>query len=124
VKYFNKLGVFFVFMLFSHGVDTFAYTYTVANMSGRDVKVRLHYMFGTLNKNDGFIEADDTREFSFGGLKSGLCLSKMVVSSFNEDKKKWIKLSVPIKIIDRELFNETKDVIERFRQQRAKKKAK
>ena len=80
MKYRNKLMVFFLSLLFSYGIDTFGYTYTITNMTGRDVMVRLDYAFGTLNKQADLVEKYDTREFLFGGWKAGLCLTKIMVS--------------------------------------------
>jgi len=113
MKYRNKLMVFFLFMLFSYGADTSAYTFSFANMTGRDVKVKLHYVFGGLGKAKE-IEAYDTHKFRFIKEKSILCLSKIIAKSFDEDKGKFIELPVPVKFIDREFFDITKDAIEKF----------
>ena len=115
MKYLNKLMVFFLFMLFSYGVDTFAYTYSIANMTGRGVNVQLHWVKDTLNRKGGtWVNAFDTRKFNFGGWQVGLCLNKIIAKSFDEQKDHWIELPVPIKIIDRQLFDDTKDIIGRF----------
>jgi len=81
MKCLNKLMVFFLFMLFSYGVNTFSYTYTVANMTGEDVKVGLYYELGKLGKTK-VIEAYDTHKFKFpiGTWEAGFCLSKIMVS--------------------------------------------
>jgi len=110
MKYLNKLMVFFLFMLFSYGIDTSAYTYTITNLTGKDVKVDLHYLFGKLAKNKPILPYD-TRKFRFGGWKIGLCLTKIIAKSFDRQKNRWITLPVPIKIIDAQLFNDTKNVI-------------
>jgi len=80
MKHLDKLMVFSLFMLFSYGVDTFAYTYSLANMTGKEVKVRLYYVFGELTNKNELIRSHDTRRFRFGGLKIGLCLTKVMIS--------------------------------------------
>lgn len=114
MKYLNKTVVFFLFMLVSFGVDISAYTYTIANMTGRDVKVRLHYELGKLNKQEDPIESYDTHIFSFTGGKIGACLTQIVVSSFDEEVNHLITLTAPIKVIDRELFDATIQSIKEF----------
>ena len=74
MKYFNKPKVFFLFVLFSYGVDTFAYTFRIANETGRDVKVLLKYAFGRLNDYPNLIRAGAKRTFSFGEWESGRTL--------------------------------------------------
>ena len=80
MKYLNKSIVFFVFMLFSYGVDTFAYTYRITNMTDFDVKVQLHYRFGKLGP-PRIIKAGKTHKFSFTfpNPRFGLCLTKIKV---------------------------------------------
>ena len=118
MKYSNKIMIIFLFMLASFGRDIAAYTFTFTNMTGRDVKVQLHYAFGSLNKEPELIEAYDSRKFSFKGIRLGLCLSKLTVASFDEEKDKWIPLSgampMPIKIVDDTLFEETRSAIGAF----------
>jgi len=114
MKCLNKLIVFFLFMLFGYGVDTFAYTYSIANMTSRDVKVQLHWVWGELTDRNEPIDSYATRRLHFEGSKTGLCLSKIIASSFDEKKNHWIELPVPIKIIDRQLFDGTKDTIGKF----------
>ena len=65
MKYFNKVIVFFVFMLFGYGVDTFAYDYKITNQTGGDVKVQLYYAFGKLNKQAELIESGSAFAFKF-----------------------------------------------------------
>jgi len=89
VKYLNKLMLFSLFMLVSVSGRIAAYVFTITNETGQNVKVRLHYAFGKLNKQDDLIMAGDTRTFSFGGIKKGLCLSKIMVST--EQAGEWLK---------------------------------
>jgi len=114
MKYSNKFMVFVLSVLFGYGVDTSAYTYTIANMTDRDIKVQFHYAFGTLGKKNNWIKAYDTRTFKFGGWEIGLCLTKIIATSFDGRKNHWIKLPVSLKVIDRQLFNGTKNVIKKF----------
>ncbi len=112
MKYLNKLMVFCLSMLFGYGVDTFGYTYTIANMTDRDVNVQLHRIGGTLNKESGsWVGAYRTRKLHFG---NAYCLSKIIAKSLDTNIGKDIELPVPIKIIDRQLFDATKDVIGKF----------
>ena len=90
MKYFNKLMVFFLFILFSYGVDIFAYKYKITNQTDRDVKVRLHYAFGTLNNRPTLIKTGNHRVFNFGGWEAGLCLNKITVST-QDSAGKWGK---------------------------------
>ena len=114
MKCHNKLMVFFLFMLFGYGVDAFSYTYTFANMTDRDVKVRLHYAFGELTDRNEPISSYATHKFSFEGWEVGLCLTKIIVSSFDEKIGKWIELPAPMKMIDRNSFDHTQDAIRKF----------
>jgi len=117
MKYLNKLMVFFLFMLFSYGVDTSAYTYSFANMSGRDVRMELHWVFGKLDKkgkNDKLIKKYETHKFHLGGWETGLCLTKIIALSYDPEKKHLIELPVPIKIVDRKSFDRTKTAIGQF----------
>jgi len=90
MRYFNKLIVFFVLMLLTCGVDTFAYTYRIANQTGKDVKVQLHYAFGKLGR-PRIIKADARHKFSFTfpDIRFGLCLTSIMVSI--KKLKKWEK---------------------------------
>ena len=93
MKYNGKLMVFFLFMLFSYGSDIFGYTFTITNMTGRDVKVELRWVLGKLNKkgkNDNFIKKYDTYKFRLGGWETGLCLTKIMVS-IQDSTGKWKK---------------------------------
>ena len=78
MKYFNKLTVFFLFVLFSYGVDTFAWTYRVANETGGDVKVQLRWLGGNLEK-EKTIKAGSDHTFRIKGGKIGLCLYNIKV---------------------------------------------
>jgi len=90
MKYFNKSIVFLVFMLFGYGVDTFAFKYKISNQTGRDIKVQLHYAFGKLNEKAIFIFSRGVNIFVFKGWLSGLCLTKIMVST--RKLGKWGKL--------------------------------
>ncbi len=79
MRFFNKLMVFFLFLLFSYGVDTFGYTYTIANKTGGDVHVRLYYAFGQLTNHSYSIKENSTDTLKFGGGKAGLCQSQVMV---------------------------------------------
>jgi len=91
MKNLNKLTAFFLFILFSYGVDTFSYTYTVANMTGENVKVQLYHTYGKLNDEPELIMKDVTKRFSFRGSKVGSCLSEIRVSK-KKKSGKWGKL--------------------------------
>jgi len=88
MKYFNKLMVFFLFVLFSYGVDTFAYTYKIYNETYMALKVQLYSVFEKLG-HPRIISSGDKRRFSFTFPDSrfGLCLTKMVVSIKNSAGK-------------------------------------
>ena len=90
MKYFNKLIVFLVLVLLSYGVDTFAYTYKISNQTGRDVKIQLRYAFGRLNEKVIFIRSRGIHTLVFRGWSSGLCLTKIMVST--KKSGKWEKL--------------------------------
>ncbi len=79
MKYFNKLMVFFLFLLFSYGIDTFGYTYKIHNQTGEDVRVRLYYLFGQLTNHSHLIKAGGMDKLKFGGGEAGLCLTKIMV---------------------------------------------
>ena len=114
MNYLNKAMILFLFMLASFGIDISAYTYTIANFTGRDVKVRLHYAFGKLNKQNDLIEAYDTKAFSFKGGKIGLCLTSIWVTSFDEEKGKLITLPAPMKFVDDEYYEAVGRAIKEF----------
>ena len=82
MRYFNKLMVFFVLMLFGYGVDTFGYTYRITNKTGGDVKVQLRYAFGKLGYAR-IIESGGKHKFSFTFPDSrfGFCLDGIKVST-------------------------------------------
>ena len=80
MKCLNKLMVFFLSLLFSYGIDTFGYTYTITNMTGRKVKVQLDWAWGELTNGGAIIGSYDTRTLHFGGWDAGLCLTEIWVS--------------------------------------------
>ena len=91
MKYFNKLMVFFVFMLFGYGVDTFAYTYKITNKTNRDVKVQLYSTFGKLG-HPRIIKSGSKHKFSFifPDSRFGFCLYEIMVST-KDSAGKWGK---------------------------------
>jgi len=89
MKYCNKLMIFYLFLLFGYGIDTFGYTYTISNMTGRDVKVLLYWDLGRLTNRSALIAAYDTRKLSFGGWEAGLCLTKIMVWMQDSTGKWW-----------------------------------
>lgn len=98
MKYLNKLIVFSLFMLMSLSGKIAAYTFTITNQTGQDVKVRLHYAFGALNKKDELIKSFEKRKFSwkFPNPKFGLCLTKIMVST--KGLGKWVKQKQEVKL--------------------------
>jgi len=81
MKYFNKLMVFFLFVLFSYGVDTFAYKYTIYNETLEDLRVQLYSVLGKLGHSHS-IKSGDRRKFSytFPDSRFGVCLTKIKVA--------------------------------------------
>jgi len=77
MKYFNKLMVFFLFMLFGYGVDTFAPTYTIFNMTGKNIEVKPYFFSETTGKGGigeaQLIRSNDTYRFS----EPDTCLTKI-----------------------------------------------
>ena len=93
MKYLNKLIVFSLFMLVSFGGKIAAYTFTINNQTGQDVKVRL-YPF----KKDGVILAGKKHKFSFKWLKAAICLYSINVSTKKAGswgKRKKVKMVFP-----------------------------
>lgn len=91
MKYFNKLMVFFLFLLFNYGVDTFAYTYTIFNETYEDLKVQLYSTFGKLGHPRIIKSAGDRKfSFKFPDSRFGVCLTKIVVST-KDSTGKWEK---------------------------------
>jgi len=118
MKHFNKMMIFFLFMLVSFGKDISAYRYTVTNLTGQQIKVRLYYAFGALNSQYDLIEFYGTTPFSFTGGKGGLCLTKIMVSWFDTGLNRWIDgMMTPMQSMTSELFNTTKSAISAFDQQ-------
>ena len=83
MKYFNKLMVFFVLMLFGYGVDTFTYDYKITNQTGGDVKVQLYGLFGKLNRQAELIESGSTFKFD-GESDRARCRTKKLKSEKKE----------------------------------------
>ena len=79
MRYFNKLMVFFLFVLFNYGADTFTYTYKIHNGTDGDVHVRLYYAFGQLTNKSHLIKPGKMDKLKFGGGEAGLCLTKIMV---------------------------------------------
>ena len=81
MKYLNKIMVFFLFLLFGYGVDTFAYIYRITNKTDKVLKVQLYYTFFGTRKlgHPRRIEPNGLHRFVFTGIKSGLCLTKIMV---------------------------------------------
>ena len=90
MKYFNKLMVFFLFVLFSYGVDTFAYVYNVYNeVKGKVLKVQLYSVFGELG-HPRSIKPGEKFRFNFRDIRRGVCLTSMKVWE-KGSVKKWVK---------------------------------
>lgn len=118
MKYLNKTMVFFLFMLVSFGADISAYNYPVTNFTGQPIKVRLHYAFGKLNKQDDLIEFMGTNPFSFTGGKIGLCLTSIEVSWFDAELDRWVDaMTAPMQSMTSEAFEATKNAITAFDEQ-------
>ena len=92
MKYYNKLMVFFLFLLFSYGVDTFSHTYTIFNETYKDWKVQLYYTFFGPRKlgHARIIKSAGEFRFSFTDIRVGLCLTKIVVWE-KDSAGKWVK---------------------------------
>ncbi len=90
MKYLNKLIVFSLFMLMSFGGKIAAYTYTINNQTGQDVKVQLRRTGGKLNKKFDLIKENRERTFSIGGFKKFVCLSEIEVQT-KEESGEWGK---------------------------------
>ncbi len=88
MKYLKKLMVFSLFMLMSFGGKIAAYTYTLVNETGQDVKVRLLGSPGALNEKDDLIKKGETRKFYFGGGKSIRCLDSIKI--LRREAGEWI----------------------------------
>ena len=110
MKRFNKMMVFFLFMLAGFSRDISAWGFTFVNMTGTDVKIQLLHSFGTIEKTR-VITPFESYKFS----SNGWCLARLKGSHFDEEKNKWQPLRalipVPIKLVNRELFNATKNAI-------------
>ncbi len=112
MKYFNKMMIFFLFILASFSRDISAYRYTVTNLTGTDVKIKL---FPFQKKESVLIHAYDTKVFSPKGLKTLACLTKIMVSSFDEEMDRWLgERRAAIRAIDQEQFDQTKNAIKEF----------
>ncbi len=116
MKCLNKIMIFFLFMLFSYGVDISAYTYTISNLTGRDVKIELRWMNGKLNEEAELIRPYGIHKFSFKGTKGSKCLYKIMVSSFDKDEGMEITLVAPFRDVGEELFGELTNYVLEFNQ--------
>ena len=109
MSHFNKPMVLFLFTLFGYGVNTFAYTYTIFNMTHEHITVQLHlysYKRGKLVKQSQLINRYGTHKFSF--LEPDLCLTGINTS--------------PIKKVNRKLFDKAKNALEQFNKAEKKRK--
>ncbi len=127
MKYLNKTMIFFLFMLFGYGVDTLSIaatsTYTVANMTGEDLGVTLH--IGRY-KRGGWIKSYDTRSFYITKRKEiyDVKIRGDKIRSEERMKMKGFLVMgahnpVPIKLVNRKLFDRTKRIIESSAQKEA-----
>ncbi len=93
MKCFNKkIMLLSLIVLLGYGKGLFGYTFTVANMTRRDVKVQLYWSWkGALNKEPRLIKSFETHEFSwkFPNSKFGLCLTRIMVST--EQEGEWLE---------------------------------
>ncbi len=111
MKHFNKIMIFFLFILASFGRDISAYRYTITNLTGTDVKIQLF----PFQKEFKLIHAYDTKVFSPKGIETIACLTKIMVSPFNEELNRWLgETKADIKAINEEQFNKTKSAIKEF----------
>ncbi len=112
MKYFNKL-ILFLLVLAGFSKDIAAYKFTVTNLTGVPVKVQLY--FTPFPSKSDQIEPYDTKIFSLGSTESIACLTKIMVSSFDEEKNRWLgEIKASIKEIDADQFNKTKAAIAEF----------
>jgi len=75
----KKMMLLPLLIFLGYGNNVFGYIFNITNFTGEDIKVRLHYAFGKLNGQEDLIMPMETRNLKFGGLKVGLCLTKIVV---------------------------------------------
>lgn len=84
MEYFSRVTLFFASLLVLNCVTkTLAYTYTVTNKTGRDIKVQLYWTGGKkLNKKAQIIKKGKSYPFEYpvGSGKAGLCLTKIMVA--------------------------------------------
>ena len=90
MKCFNKLIVFFLFVLSSYGIDTFAYVYNVYNETYKVLKVQLYSAFGKLG-HPRAIKSGYKFSFNFGGTRKGVCLTAMKVWIKGSTTGNWIR---------------------------------
>ncbi len=102
MKYLNKLIVFSLFMLMSFGGKIAAYTYTINNQTGQDVKVVLNP-----SKKGGVILADQKRRFF-----SSPCLKSIDV--LTKEAGKWRKQKTARKVFAAGICKD-RDIYLRFR---------
>ncbi len=89
MKYFNKFMVFFLFLLSSYGIDTFAYRYSVYNGTGKVLKVQLYSFFGKLGHARA-IKSGEKFRFNFTDKRLGFCLTAIKIWE-KGSVKKWVK---------------------------------
>jgi hypothetical protein len=112
MKYFNKL-LLFVVLTVGFARDIVAYRYTVTNLTGTRIKVQL--FFTPFQKIEKIMEPFDTEAISTEGVKTIACLTKLMVSPFDEEKERWLgEIKASIKEIDADQFNKTKAAISEF----------
>ncbi len=114
MKHLNKMMLLFLFILASFTRDIAAYRYTITNLTGRRVRVQLFFTpFSTvITTMDPF----ETEVVSPEGAKVIACLTKIMVSSFFDEKEKrwWGEIKAPIKEVDPDQFNKTKAAVKEF----------
>ena len=109
MKYLNKLMVFCLSMLFGYGVDTFGYTYTITNMSGRDIRVQLY-------RRSKLIKSGSKRKFIITSIypRFDSCLKKITELNLDKKKNRYIHLPIPMKIIDHRLFDKAENALDQL----------
>ena len=114
MKYFNKIMIFFLFIMASFARDITAYTYRFTNMVGRNVRISFFYdRLGKrprLTATNDLIKAYDTRKFSsddFGWLCWHDTRSSFSIAIRYGKNTKFI--AAPIKQVGDELFTRLKN---------------
>jgi len=90
MKYLNKPMVFFLFMLFGYGVDTFT-KFKIYNKTSKNLRVRLYYRNNQLG-NLKVIKIGGVSEFTFLGKQASLCPTKVMVYEKNVKEQKEAKI--------------------------------